>query len=57
MKKKKNKAAMALGRLGGLARARNLTKEELSKIAKMGAIAASKCGKKLGRPRLDKSLG
>lgn len=40
MAKKKNPAAVKLGRKGGLARAKNLSKEQLSKI-----------GKKGGRPR------
>jgi hypothetical protein len=37
MKKKKNQAAVQLGRKGGLARKRNLTKEQLSEIGKVGA--------------------
>jgi hypothetical protein len=37
MKKKKNPAAVQLGRKGGLARKKNLTKDELSKIGKVGA--------------------
>jgi len=39
MGKKKNPAAVELGRLGGLARARNLTKEQRSAIGKKGAKA------------------
>lgn len=34
---KKNKAAVSLGKKGGLARARNLSKERLVEIAKMAA--------------------
>jgi general stress protein YciG len=37
MKKKKNQAAVQLGRKGGLARKKNLTKEQLSEIGKAGA--------------------
>jgi hypothetical protein len=37
MKKKKNPAAVQLGRKGGLARKKNLTKEQLSEIGKAGA--------------------
>jgi hypothetical protein len=33
----KNKAAVELGKKGGTARAKNLTKEELSKIGRKGA--------------------
>jgi len=44
MEKKKNRDAVRLGRLGGLARAKNLSKEELHRIAVMG-------GKKGGRPK------
>jgi hypothetical protein len=39
-KKSKDKAAALLGSLGGKARARNLSKERLSEIGKMGAAAA-----------------
>ncbi len=35
----KNKAAVELGRLGGQARARNLSKERIIEIAKIGAKA------------------
>ena len=35
----KNKAAQELGRLGGQARAKKLSKKQRSKIAKMGAKA------------------
>lgn len=38
-KKKKNPAAVELGRLGGLARARKHNKEELSEIGRKGAKA------------------
>jgi hypothetical protein len=37
--KRKNKAAVELGRRGGKARAANMTAEELSKIGKQGAKA------------------
>ncbi len=37
--KKKNPAAVALGKLGGRARADNLTAEERSEIARKGAMA------------------
>ena len=40
--KKRNPAAVALGRLGGKARAKILTAAERSEIAKMGAAAQSK---------------
>lgn len=39
MGKKKNPAAVELGRLGGKARARNLTKEQMSEIGRKGANA------------------
>ena len=39
MAKKKNPAAVSLGRLGGKARARNLTPEQISEISrKAGAV-------------------
>ena len=37
MAKRKNPAAVALGRKGGKARAANLTAEQLSEIGRMGA--------------------
>jgi hypothetical protein len=37
--KPKNKYAVALGRLGGLKRARTVSKERRKEIAKMGAAA------------------
>jgi len=43
-KKEKNTAAVQLGALGGKARARNLSKKELSEIGK--AAAAKRWGKK-----------
>lgn len=47
MRKKKNPAAIALGRLGGKARAKSATPTELSKIGKLGAKARwGKGGKK-----------
>jgi hypothetical protein len=39
---KKNPHAMALGKLGGRARARNLSKEERQQIAKEGGIKGGK---------------
>lgn len=48
--KKKNRAAVTLGRLGGKARAKKLSKEELSAIGKLGA----KFGHLGGRPRKKK---
>ena len=48
--KKKNPHAVKLGRLGGLARAKKLSKEELHKIAVMG-------GKKGGRPKKKLDTG
>ena len=42
----KNQAAVSLGKLGGLARAKKFTKEQLSEM-----------GKKGGRPRKDKPTG
>jgi hypothetical protein len=39
---KKNPAAQALGRLGGKARARSLSKSELSKISTLGGQARRK---------------
>lgn len=39
VKKKKNPAAVALGRHGGKARAKSLSKRELSKIGRKGAAA------------------
>jgi hypothetical protein len=38
-KKEKSKAAVELGRAGGLARKKNLSKAELSKIGKAAAAA------------------
>jgi hypothetical protein len=46
MKKKKNPAAVQLGRKGGLARKKNLTKEQLSEIGK--AAAGKRWAKKGG---------
>jgi hypothetical protein len=43
MKRKKNRAAVALGRLGGKARAKKLSKSDLSLIGKLG-----------GRPKKSK---
>ena len=42
MTKTKNKAAAALGSLGGRARARNLSKEQLSEIGRKGAAARTR---------------
>jgi len=39
MPKKKSRAAVSLGRKGGLKRAKNLSAAELSAIGKQGAIA------------------
>jgi hypothetical protein len=39
MKASKNKAAQALGRLGGKARAKKLTKEQRSESARKAALA------------------
>jgi hypothetical protein len=39
MAQKKNKNAQALGRLGGMARAKNLSEEELVRIAAKGGRA------------------
>jgi hypothetical protein len=39
MKKKKNEAAAALGKLGGIARAKTLSKEQRSSVAKKAAQA------------------
>jgi hypothetical protein len=39
--KKKNMAAVSLGRLGGLARARSCTKQQLSEIGRKGAAVRS----------------
>jgi len=39
MKQKKNAAAVALGRLGGTARAEKASKNELREIGKKGAAA------------------
>lgn len=52
--KKKNIHAVRLGRLGGLARAKKLTKEEMSDIGKLGAQTARVMGKQGGRPRKRK---
>jgi hypothetical protein len=51
----KNKAAVELGRRGGLARKRNLTPEQLSAIGKRAAAArwAKKKGKKQDDYRMD----
>jgi len=47
----KNKAAVELGKRGGTARAKKLSKEQLSKIGKAGAAKrwANKPGKKGGK--------
>jgi hypothetical protein len=42
MVKKKNPAAVALGKLGGKARAKTLSPEERSRIAELGAAARGK---------------
>ncbi len=47
MEKAKDPHAVALGRRGGQARARQLSKEVRTAIAKMGAAAAMKKRKKL----------
>jgi hypothetical protein len=41
-RKRKNPAAVALGKLGGKARAKSLSPGKRSKIAKMGAAARAK---------------
>ena len=41
----KNANAQALGKLGGLARAKKLSKEKRAAIAKMGVLARQKKGK------------
>jgi len=47
MAKKKNPAAVALGRLGGLKRAKNRTPEERSEIARIASEAARKARKNM----------
>lgn len=47
-KPKKNKAAVALGALGGQARARNLTEKQRSAIARKAGRAGGR-----GRPKAD----
>jgi len=54
MEKKKNRNAVNLGRLGGLARAKKLSKEERVRIAKLGAEAAAASGNVGGRPKKKK---
>jgi hypothetical protein len=44
--KKKNPAAVALGKLGGKARAKNAPRKRLSQIGKKGAVARWKKGGK-----------
>jgi hypothetical protein len=46
MKKRKNPAAVALGKRGGLARAKKASKKMLSKIGRKGATARWKKGRK-----------
>jgi hypothetical protein len=46
MRKRKNPAAMALGKLGGEARAKIATPKKLSEIGKRGAAARWKKGGK-----------
>jgi hypothetical protein len=46
MRKKKNPAAVSLGKLGGKARAKNATRKALSEIGKKGAAARWKKGGK-----------
>jgi hypothetical protein len=46
MSKRKNPAAVTLGRLGGKARARKASKQVLSKIGRKGAAVRWKKGKK-----------
>jgi hypothetical protein len=48
----KNKAAVELGRLGGLARKRNLTPEQRSAISKRAAAARWKKNKKLKKEKI-----
>ena len=45
-RKKKNPAAVALGKLGGKARAENLTPEERSEISRRGGKAGGRGRKK-----------
>jgi hypothetical protein len=42
--------------MGGIARAKALTKKRMSEIARMGAEGAKASGKKLGRPKNQKQL-
>ena len=49
MKKKKNPAAVALGKRGGLARAKKASKKRLSDIGRKGAAARWKKAGKHGR--------
>ena len=46
MSKRKNPAAVALGRLGGKARARKASGKKLSEIGRKGAVARWSKGKK-----------
>jgi general stress protein YciG len=50
MSKKKNPAAVSLGRLGGKARARKAPKKRLSEIGRKGAAARWKKTRKSKRP-------
>jgi hypothetical protein len=51
MNKPENKMTVTeFARAGGLARAEKLSKKRRIEIAKSGARAAAKCGKRLGRP-------
>jgi len=49
MKKRVNPAAQQLGKLGGLARARKVSKRKLSEIGRKGATARWKKARKHGR--------
>ena len=54
MKEKKNLAAVALGKLGGTARAKALSGAERSEIAKQGAAARNKSLSAAERKRIAK---
>ena len=47
MTKQLSEAAAAMGRKGGKARAKNLTKEEISAISRKAGLASAKARKKL----------
>jgi hypothetical protein len=53
MSSQKNQAAVSLGRAGGIARAKNLSKEERREIAIKASKAAAQARKKKAKAKTD----